>query len=144
MLRGRFSRATGRPFIDGHLFLPRLDIHGNISFCIDTGADRSLLLPTDGERLGIEFEMLARTERATGIGGVSENFVEGAIIAFPEPGRCLWIYETELAIAARRPELFAVPSLLGRDIVNRWRMVYDPAADRLTLTVKSADARIAL
>ena len=32
-----------------------------------------------------------------------------------------------------------VPSLLGRDILNRWEMLYNPSEDRLEFRVKSAD-----
>jgi hypothetical protein len=31
------------------------------------------------------------------------------------------------------------PSLLGRDVLDRWRMNYDPSRDSLKFTVRSAD-----
>lgn len=47
MLRGRFGHASKRPYIQGRLFIPRLDIWSDISFLVDTGADKTtLLLPT--------------------------------------------------------------------------------------------------
>ena len=36
-----------------------------------------------------------------------------------------------------------IPSLLGRDILNRWRMVYDPSIDELSFEVHTADRTLA-
>ena len=34
------------------------------------------------------------------------------------------------------------PSLLGRDVLNRWRMEYDPAYSKLEFTGRSADRTV--
>ena len=39
MLKGRFGDTSGRPYIEGHILLPRLKKRGNVSFVFDTGAD---------------------------------------------------------------------------------------------------------
>lgn len=39
MLRGRFGDTSGRPYLEGRLFLPRLKLQGDISFIVDTGAE---------------------------------------------------------------------------------------------------------
>lgn len=57
MLRGRFGDTSGRPYIEGHVFLPRLEKRGNVSFLFDTGADTSLM-PVDGLRVGIDYAEL--------------------------------------------------------------------------------------
>lgn len=110
-----------------------------ISFCVDTGADKSLLLPDDGMLMGLDYSRLTGDNETVGLGGISHNFVESALITFAEAGRYLYIYETELDIAAPVPELMGVPSVLGRDILNRWRMNYNPTKGRLTFQVISAD-----
>ena len=82
MLRGRFGDTSGRPYMEGHVLFPRLGWSGNVSFIFDTGADASLLMPLDAERMGIDYAMLENEVSALGIGGVSENFIESAYLAF--------------------------------------------------------------
>ena len=60
MLRGRFGDSTGRPYIEGRLIIPRLNIKSDMSFLVDTGADRSLLMPGDGRRLAIDYSKLGQ------------------------------------------------------------------------------------
>ena len=44
MLRGTFD-TDGRPYMEGHLLIPRLRIASKVSFLVDTGA--VLYSPTD-------------------------------------------------------------------------------------------------
>lgn len=144
MLRGRFGDTSGRPYIEGRLVLPRLSIRTDISFCIDTGADRSLLLPSDGVRMGIDFTRLTRETESVGVGGITRNYLEEAIIVFSEPKRFLYIYMVDLEISPPSPDIMDLPSLLGREILDRWRMIYDPAKKRLSFEVRTADVVIPL
>ena len=41
-----------------------------------------------------------------------------------------------------QPDTLDLPSLLGRDILDRWRMVYDPEMGLLEFEVRSADLTI--
>ena len=142
MLTGRFGDTTGRPYIEGRLILPRLKIRGDISFCVDTGADRSLLHPGDGERIGIDYTKLSGATESVGVGGICRNFVEPALLVFSEPKRFLYVYMIPLAISPASPDIMDLPSLLGRDILDQWRMIYDPAKKRLTFHVVSADVTV--
>ena len=76
MLRGRFERATGRPYIEGRLVVPRSNLTGDVSFLIDTGADTSALMPADAQRIGLDYSMLTNEREAVGIGGISRSFTE--------------------------------------------------------------------
>ena len=78
MLRGRFGETSDRPYMEGHVLLPRLGKSGNVSFIFDPGADTSLLMPLDGQRMGIDYGRFENEETSLGIGGVSENFIESA------------------------------------------------------------------
>lgn len=142
MLRGRFGDTSGRPYIEGRLILPQLNLRSDISFCVDTGADQSLLMPLDGLRMGIDYTRLTGSIESVGVGGVSRNFVEQAIIAFTESKRYLYVYNVELHIASPSPDVMDIPSLLGRDILNRWSMAYNPSQKRLMFQVISADFTI--
>ena len=113
---------------------------GNVSFIFDTGADTSLLMPLDARRMGIDYAMFDNEASTLGIGGASENFVEPAYLAFVGD-EALYGYEIELHTCKPAHELMTVPSLLGRDIIDRWRVTYDKSASELLAEVISSDAR---
>lgn len=139
MLQGRFGNTSGRPYIEGRIYLPRLNVRSNISFLVDTGADRSLLMPLDGTRMGLDYNQLAGNQEAVGIGGVSRHFVEPALVVFSEAGKYLYIYSINLTISSSNTSLMDVPSLLGRDILDQWKMTYNPTKKELTFVVNRAD-----
>ena len=139
MLRGRFGNTTGRPYLEGRLSIPRLKLNADISFIVDTGADNSLLMPLDALRIGIDYSQLQGHQESVGIGGISVNYIEPALLAFREARRNLHVYSIDLEICAPSPEIMDVPSLLGRDILDRWRMNYNPSQNRLTFQVLSSD-----
>ncbi len=139
MLRGRFGDTSGRPYIEGRLIFRNLKISSDISFCVDTGADQSLLLPNDGMRMGIDYTKLTGEAESVGVGGICHNFIEPVLVVFSEPRRFLYVYTIDLQIAPPDPEIMDPPSLLGRDILNRWRMIYHPTKNYLTFQVISAD-----
>ena len=76
MLRGRFGDTSGRPYMEGHVLLPRLGWSGNVSFIFDTGADTTLLMPLDAQRMGIDYGLFENEVSTLGIGGESTNFSE--------------------------------------------------------------------
>jgi hypothetical protein len=102
--------------MNGRLVIPRLNLQGDLSFLIDTGADTSALMPADARNLGIDYSTLADERDAVGIGGVSRSYTERALVAFEDSDTSLYIYQIELVIPAAAPELFRLPSLLGRDV----------------------------
>jgi len=144
VLRGRFGNTSGRPYIEGRLILSRLGIRSDISWLVDTGADRSLLLPDDGDRMNIDYAKLTGDEESVGIGGLSHNFVEPAILVFAEPNRFLHVYTLDLTISPPDPDLRDMPSLLGRDVLDQWRITYNPTKQYLGCRVLSADITIPL
>ena len=142
MLRGRFGDTSGRPYLEGRLILPRLGIDSDISWCVDTGADRTLLMPGDGERMAIDYARLMRETESVGVGGISRDYLEDAWLVFSDPGHCLYAYALDLEISPPSIEIMDLPSLLGRDILHRWRMSYSFVRKRLAFDVLSADVVI--
>ena len=126
--------------MEGHVLLPRLGWSGNVSFIFDTGADTSLLMPLDAQRMGIDYAVFDNEVSTLGIGGASENFVEPAYLAFVGD-EALYGYQIELHICKPSNDLMNVPSLLGRNIIDRWRVTYDKSASELLAEVISSDAR---
>lgn len=138
MLRGRFGDTSGRPHIEGYVLLPRLENRGNVSFIFDTGADRSLLMPLDGQRMGIDYKQFEKEDQSLGIGGISSNYIEPAYLAFVGDNE-LYGYEIELCICQPSEAMLDIPSLLGRDIIDQWRIIYDKSQLQLLAEVLSSD-----
>ena len=143
-LAGRFGNTTGRPYIEGKLYLPRLSAQTNVSFLIDTGADLTTLMPADSNRMGLDYARLQLSETTIGgIGGVEEdNYTEPAMVVFQGTNDALYCYALDLRIMPDKDYLVDMPSLLGRDILQHWIMTYAPPTDELTMQVKFADHRI--
>ena len=97
-------------------------------------------MPLDAHRIGIDYRLFENEVSTLGIGGASENFIEPAYLAFVGD-EALYGYEIELHICKPADELMTIPSLLGRDIIDRWRVTYDKSASELLAEVISSDAR---
>lgn len=139
MLRGWFEDVTGRPYIEGRLFLRRLNIWGNVYFLVNTGSDATSLNPLDGARMNIDYSTLQGTAESTGIGGVVRDFVEPAVVVFTEFRRYSYLYSIHLRVSPPEPEIMRLPSLLGRDVLDRWYMMYNPSLKTLRFKVMSSD-----
>jgi hypothetical protein len=116
-----------------------LKIEQPISFLLDTGSDCCVLMQADAVRCGLDYGQLSRRVESTGIGGISRDFVVPAAILFAERGTKVYGYSIELRIAEPKPALRTTPSLLGRDVINNWRLTYDPSAGRLQADVVTSD-----
>jgi hypothetical protein len=139
VLRGRFGDTTGAPYIEGRLIIPRLKVDGYVSFLVDTGADNTVLLQTDGTRLGLDYSKLKNASQAVGVGGVATIYEETAFLVFSEPKTRIYFYNLNIQVLEPNPANDTTPSLLGRDIINRWRMSYNATSKRLFFKVLSAD-----
>ncbi len=140
MIVGRFGNTTGRPYVGGRLLLSRVRASTNISFLVDTGADCSTLMPTNAIKIGIDHKALVDPTVVGGLGGNVVCFKETTVIGFDEPNRKLIrYYFVKILIPELQPDLMRMPSILGRDILDRWYMHYDPSKKRLVFSVRSAD-----
>ena len=93
----------------------------------------------DASRLRVPFELLQNVEESHGIGGGASYFQELAYLAFDD-GPYKRIYIVNLLIAEPRDQnAAAIPSLLGRDIINYWDMRYAPMNGVLEFEALRAD-----
>lgn len=138
MIEGTYDQHYGRPYVQGRLSFPRLGIDGYIDFLVDTGADVTTLHPRDGLSMKVPFDQLNPGQPSQGIGGFADTFEEPAVIMFAD-GRYVRLYTASLSVAKPTEYNMTVPSLLGQDILQHWRMVHDKPKDRLTFTVRRAD-----
>ena len=140
MILGEFGVA-GRPFVEGYLTLPRFGVTRNITFLVDTGADATCIHPQDGRLAAIPFEQLERPIASNGVGGAATYFREPVVLEFVDPeARQVHRHEVEVLIARPDPDprhsINHLHSLLGRDIIDRWRLLYDRTDSLLEFTVK--------
>lgn len=138
MLRGFFDRF-GRPYVEASLVLPQLGlVVQGLRLLVDTGSDASAIGPRDAYDMGLDLRRLSRVEPLTGVGGLAERVTtHGDLIFHGEDS--VYAYRLDLDIFVPRPEIMALPSILGRYALDRWRMVYDPSEHELSFTVRSAD-----
>ena len=115
---------------------------GYVSFLVDTGADRTTLMQADGLRLSLDYSRLWNATQALGVGGLATIFSEPASLIFSEPRTSVYVYSLDVDILQPKPINENTPSLLGRDILNRWRMSYNAANKRLFFKVLSADLTV--
>ncbi len=139
---GKFAGGGGgssrRPYLEAFLMIPGLAIEGNISFVVDTGADSTCLSPSDAQRLNVDYAQLKHGSTCGGIGGIVQVFAEPAVAVFASDSH-LYVYEFQLDILTPDSCGMEVPSILGRDILDRWCMTYDPSNEFLGFDVRSAD-----
>ena len=111
MLIGRFGDTSGSPYVESRVAFPRVGNVGHISFLVDTGADRTIIMPTDGRLLRLDYGQLAGNVPTVGLGGASFTYEERAIIVFTEPNKKAYLYNLEVLISVPNVENATFPSL---------------------------------
>ena len=118
---------NGAPYVAGLVMLPHLGISGIVEFLVDTGASRTCLHPRDARALGIGLSGLSYTRDSQGIGGRASYSPHNAyILFFPNDKPVTQQEKLELLIAEPTDVNLGLPSLLGRDVINRWATLYAP------------------
>jgi hypothetical protein len=140
MLRGRYGNTSTAPYIEGYVNIPRLNIAGPISFLIDSGSDVTVLMPIDSIRLEIDFVSLINRTESEGIGGLAVGYEETAIITFSDRHH-IYSYAVDVEISAHTNHNAQFPSLLGRDIINRWRCTLDFERNKVRAEPRTWDFR---
>lgn len=138
MLEGRFGGAFAAPYIQANVSLPRLGLRGFLWFLIDTGADVTVLMPTDSLRIGVNFGLLTNLTVSQGIGGMARGYRETAALSFSDR-RYTYSYVLKMELAAPLAHNTQLPSLLGRDILAQWRVIVDRPENEIRCLPKTWD-----
>lgn len=96
-------------------------------------------MPGDARRLGVPFDQLVGDNECGGLGGIVHCFEERALLVFSEHKIALYAYELGMDIMPDDPQMVDVPSIVGRDVIDRWLITYDPQHNNLGIVVQSAD-----
>jgi len=117
-----------------------LRIHDIIEFLVDTGASRTTICDKDVIRLGIDFSKLEKlSEGMLGIGGLVDTYVlkDVRLVFRRENGESQAesfdrIYVLKHAVRDER--IMRIPSILGRDMLNKHALVYDKRQEKAYIT----------
>lgn len=135
---GRWG-AFDAPYVNALLICEPFNIRRPIEFLIDTGASRTTLSDTDATRLGIQYQKLARLrEGTTGIGGVVATSVLPRVKLIFKTVQDTHIEELPQIFVLRHKKvdenIKRIPSLLGRDILNKFTLLLNKERGLVVLT----------
>ncbi len=137
---GHFKTTITAAYLDATVVLPELGLRSGVGFLIDTGAARTVIMEKDAEKLNIDYNLLSKsTIGLIGIGGTIETYeAKNASLHFVvKSGGEHTIHMERLRIARiyrTGPITPSVPSMIGRDILNKYRLEYDYRNDSVFIT----------
>jgi hypothetical protein len=118
----------------------QLGIEDTIEFLIDTGASRTTICDKDAIRLGIDYSKLDKLPEGTlGIGGnVDTYIVENPELSFKTRDGRYNVEKLDKLYVLKHERvdnlIKRLPSILGRDILNKYSLVYDRREEKATIT----------
>ena len=138
--------APVAPYIKVQVAIPDLHLLGDVEFLVDTGADATTLMPDDLAKLGVDIQAVSGPMKtADGSGGASEYKETKAELRFNDDAALGRFQDFGAVIhLSANPENAQLPSLLGRDILNRCQCTFDAAQETATLKRNKGDESIFL
>ncbi len=144
MTEGRIE-PDGAWTLSCELFLPHFgSLALDVTFQLDPAQERTLLLPEDWGRipaLGALMDLPAEYRLPT-FGGPARAWETPAFLRI-EDGDLHYLYNLWLVVVTESPATVRERSRLGRDVLNQWLMVSDPAERRITVLPQTWDAQLA-
>ena len=140
MIRGFFG-SRNAPYVSCLVRIPRFEVEQRVRFLMDTGADSTCLHPFDAQDIGVPFHQSRDEAISSGVGGRAPYYRERALLSFTD-GPISRVYDIRLLIARPTTGNLRLPSLLGRNIINRWSVLYEPINRRLECSALEADYTI--
>ena len=132
------------PFVRATVESKILKIRRLVHFHIDTGASATTLLDKDAYYLGINIRKLKKAERKIGgLGGLIDTFVIEDVALFfrAENGEItkenlrllVGTHDLSKLSSEEKSLIIRIPSLLGRDIIYRYRLICDKNRNEIYL-----------
>ena len=139
IVKGEFDSTYRRPYVQGLLFIPRWRKWRHIDFLVDTGSDSTILNPSDGVIMNINYANLRYNVDVYGVGHSIKAASQNALVTFATEEGSLVVYSINIDITENIADIQILPSQLGTDILHRWQMHWNSQEDQLEFTVLSAD-----
>lgn len=117
-----------------------LEINETVEFLVDTGASRTTICDKDTLRLGIDFNKLERLiEGMFGMGGQVETYaMKNVKLTFRRENGKSHVENMERIYALKHvvldERIMRIPSILGRDILNKYMFIYDKRNETAYIT----------
>ncbi|MGI8550918.1 MAG: aspartyl protease family protein [Dehalococcoidia bacterium] len=135
MIRGRLvgGRGYSRPYVTVRVMVPSQNVDDDVSFLVDTGADSTLLSPSDALYLGIDLSQLPHGDVMSGVGGTTSTVMAESTLGLGD--RSFDLALRILVPNAGEPSgvLNRIPSLLGRDILAHFALFLEERTRRVLL-----------
>jgi hypothetical protein len=117
---------------------------GTVAFLVDTGASVTTIMDRDRDRLGIDWNRLDKTKRPlSGIGGtVDTRIIRDGILLFKTDTGGTVRERLQVHVAKHdsarmdrhgRERVLQLPWLLGRDMIERYGLIYDKSKSTVYL-----------
>ena len=122
-------------FINGHVVSHTFKIDETVEFLIDTGASRTTLLDRDAIFMGINYDRIPKhKQQVSGIGGTVETHIITDAFLTLKSGNYRKDFSMPILVLKHplermsereRIRIWRLPSILGRDIINQFRLIFD-------------------
>lgn len=127
---------TPAPYVKVRVHLQHTDHLAELDFLVDTGAYATVLHPDDVDRMGIDAGSLqGRQTEASGIGGSMRYLSVDAVLSLYDEEAGAWRgfpVQLDISTEEANPD-DRLPSLLGRDVLNRCNCNFDARQGIVTL-----------
>lgn len=123
--------------------LKDLNVAHRVEFLVDTGASRTIISDRDALRLGVDYKKLLRAGLSLGIGGRVDTYASKNVdLVFLTADMEQYVERVEelYFLKHRRvdEDILKIPSVLGRDILNKYLLIYDKRRERVVITDEEA------
>ena len=115
------------PYIATAIFLHELNLKARLPLLLDTGASNTMILWGDVERLGIDISKIKPEREFSGLGGLIRAKPIASTISLSSEKEGIIEENVEVYIVTStcpHPKLKLLPSILGRDIINKYTLSY--------------------
>lgn len=121
----------------------KLHLYGTVEFLVDTGATRTTISDKDVIRLGLDYAEMDKLQGGVvGVGGTVETYIlADAELMFnaektiqQEPVELLYVLKHKTL----NDKILRIPSVLGRDILSKYALIFDKRHNLAYITDKKS------